>query len=199
MANLRGIIVRNLALGCVVVLAGTIVFAQTKPHSTTGKSSTKTASKPSSSKSSKKHKSNRSRKSSWRHRGQQKIDAARAREIQQALIREHYLSGEANGVWGKASQEAMERYQADNGWQTKVVPDSRALIKLGLGPDHEDLLNPATAMTEPIDAQAKVAPAAATHASSGSTAKSNAEADPSSPAKPTSSTADPAGSSHPQN
>jgi hypothetical protein len=29
----------------------------------------------------------------------------------------------------------MSRLQADNGWQTKLVPDSRALIKLGLGPN----------------------------------------------------------------
>jgi hypothetical protein len=28
----------------------------------------------------------------------------------------------------------MQKVQADNGWQTKLVPDSRALIKLGLGP-----------------------------------------------------------------
>jgi hypothetical protein len=28
----------------------------------------------------------------------------------------------------------MGKLQADNGWQTKLVPDSRALIKLGLGP-----------------------------------------------------------------
>jgi hypothetical protein len=28
----------------------------------------------------------------------------------------------------------MEKLQADNGWQTKLVPDSRAIIKLGLGP-----------------------------------------------------------------
>jgi len=31
----------------------------------------------------------------------------------------------------------MQKFQADNGWQTKLVPDSRAIIKLGLGPDHE--------------------------------------------------------------
>jgi hypothetical protein len=43
----------------------------------------------------------------------------------------------------------MERYQASNGWQTKVVPDSRALIKLGLGPGHDHLLNPESAMTSP--------------------------------------------------
>ena len=28
----------------------------------------------------------------------------------------------------------MEKLQADNGWQTKLVPDARAIIKLGLGP-----------------------------------------------------------------
>ena len=28
----------------------------------------------------------------------------------------------------------MQRYQADHGWQTKLMPDSRALISLGLGP-----------------------------------------------------------------
>jgi len=39
----------------------------------------------------------------------------------------------------------MQKYQADQGWQSKVVPDSRALIKLGLGPDHAGLLNPDTA------------------------------------------------------
>ena len=72
---------------------------------------------------------------------------ARAREIQEALIREHYLDGTASGTWDAKSQSAMQRYQADNGWQSKSVPDSRALIKMGLGPDHEHLLNPESAMT----------------------------------------------------
>lgn len=81
--------------------------------------------------------------------GQQKIDPQRAQQIQQALIREHYLDGEASGVWDDASQSAIKKYQAANGWQTKVVPDSRALIKLGLGPDHDHLLNPESAMTTP--------------------------------------------------
>ena len=89
-----------------------------------------------------------------RKRGQQKIDPTRAREIQEALIREHYLDGPASGTWDTKSQSAMERFQADNGWQSKVVPDSRALIKLGLGPDHEHLLNPESAMTSPPAAYA---------------------------------------------
>ena len=84
-----------------------------------------------------------------RARGQQKIDSQRARQIQQALIREHYLSGEPSGVWDDATQKAMQKFQADNGWQDKTTPDSRALIKLGLGPDQEHLLNPESAMTAP--------------------------------------------------
>jgi len=80
-------------------------------------------------------------------RGQQKIDPERAQEIQEALIREHYLSGEAAGTWNQASEDAMRRYQADHGWQSKTVPDSRALISLGLGPSHDHLLNPESAMT----------------------------------------------------
>lgn len=95
--------------------------------------------------SSDKHK--KSRKKAKARRGQQKIDGQRARSIQQALIREHYLQGEPSGVWDDKSQKAMERFQADNGWQTKVIPDSRALIKLGLGPDQQHLLNPDSAMT----------------------------------------------------
>jgi hypothetical protein len=43
----------------------------------------------------------------------------------------------------------MKRYQADHGWQSKTTPDSRALIRLGLGPNHDHLLNPESAMTMP--------------------------------------------------
>jgi hypothetical protein len=93
------------------------------------------------------HSSKKSRKK--RTRGQQAIDSERARQIQEALVREHYMNGEASGTWDSATQEAMRRYQADQGWQSKTVPDSRALIRLGLGPDHEHLLNPETAMTSP--------------------------------------------------
>lgn len=87
------------------------------------------------------------RKSNWRSRGQQNIKDDRAREIQQALIRDHYLSGQPSGEWDPATRAAMVRYQAAHSWQTKVVPDSRALISLGLGPDHDHLLNPESAMT----------------------------------------------------
>jgi len=87
------------------------------------------------------------RKKSSRVRGQKKIDPDRARTIQEALIREHYLTGEPTGTWNQASEDAMRRYQADHGWQAKEVPDSRALISLGLGPSKDHLLNPESAMT----------------------------------------------------
>ena len=78
-------------------------------------------------------------------RGQQAIEPARVTEIQQALIREHYLTGEANGQWDATTQAAMQKYQADQGWQTKLMPDSRALKKLGLGPDYSTAINAKTA------------------------------------------------------
>jgi len=88
-------------------------------------------------------------KKSWKSQGQHGISSDRTREIQEALIRQHYLDGEATGVWDTKTQEACRKFQGDNGWQTKVLPDSRALIKLGLGPDHKDVLNPETAATSP--------------------------------------------------
>jgi peptidoglycan hydrolase-like protein with peptidoglycan-binding domain len=118
-----------LVLGCVLAVAAP-PFAQTSPS---GKSTSAHSKKK------------RPRKAS--RRGQQKIDTQRAREIQEALIREHYLNGKASGVWDDTSQKAMQKYQADHGWQSKTTPDSRALIKLGLGPDHVHLLNPESAMT----------------------------------------------------
>jgi peptidoglycan hydrolase-like protein with peptidoglycan-binding domain len=73
--------------------------------------------------------------------GQQAIEPDRVTEIQQALIREHYLSAEANGKWDSTTEAAMQKYQSDQGWQTKLMPDSRALKKLGLGPDYSGAIN----------------------------------------------------------
>lgn len=68
--------------------------------------------------------------------GQRSIDDSRATQIQAALVKSGYLS-DPSGHWDANTSAAMEKYQADNGWQTKLVPDSRAIIKLGLGPDHD--------------------------------------------------------------
>jgi hypothetical protein len=143
----------NLEVSCLLLLlkrflmVGTalMIFAgycPAAPQQKTVPASSKSASsKPGTSKSTRRKKGRR--KTSWKTHGQQGIQPDRVREIQEALVREKYLTGEPNGVWDDRSQAAMSKYQTDNGWQSKVTPDSRALIKLGLGPDHspQALLN----------------------------------------------------------
>jgi len=107
------------------------------PQAAAKSPSTKTHAHSSKSNSTK-AKSRRPKKGAWKHHGQQTIQPDRAREIQEALIRENYLTGEPSGQWDARTKDAMTRYQADHGWQTKVTPDSRALIKLGLGPKYAD-------------------------------------------------------------
>lgn len=139
--------------GLILIAALALTPASATTHKTASKTSTgKTVHKSSyhlkSSKS--KHGKRTVAKKSWKSKGQHTITTDRTREIQTALIREHYLTGEANGVWDTRTQEAMRNFQAKQGWQSKVLPDSRALIKLGLGPDHSDVLNPETAATSPF-------------------------------------------------
>jgi len=74
------------------------------------------------------------------------MSSERATEIQTALIKAGYLSGAPSGTWDASSQAAMEKLQGDNGWQTKIVPDSRAIIKLGLGPGASSVSEPSTSL-----------------------------------------------------
>jgi hypothetical protein len=80
--------------------------------------------------------SKKSKKKAHVIHGQRTIDSDRASEIQNALIRQKYLTGSPSGQWDAQTQAAMQQYQSDHGWQTKLMPDSRALISLGLGPNH---------------------------------------------------------------
>ena len=83
-------------------------------------------------------KSHRSTHASIRHEPLA-MDSGRATEIQQALIKSGYMTGEPSGTWDAQSAAAMQKLQGDNGWQTKITPDSRALIKLGLGPQQDTI------------------------------------------------------------
>ena len=87
------------------------------------------------------HKLSKSRRKTSRVRGQQAIEPERVTQIQQALVREHYLTSDPDGKWDATTVAAMQKYQADHGWQTKLMPDSRALEKLGLGPDYSGAIN----------------------------------------------------------
>jgi Putative peptidoglycan binding domain len=84
-------------------------------------------------------------KSGSKSMGQRAIDDSRATQIQSALVKSGYLSNEAaSGHWDSQTEAAMQKLQADNGWQTKLIPDSRAIIKLGLGPAHDTGLSTGT-------------------------------------------------------
>ena len=121
------------------------------------KSPPRTKASSSSHRKSSKTKAGKTRKAAHK-RGQQAMDPARVREIQAALIREKYLDGQPSGIWDQRSKDAMQRYQGDKGWQTKMVPDSRALISLGLGPDRANLINPETAATSFIPGGGSASP-----------------------------------------
>jgi hypothetical protein len=138
-------------LGAVVLSAGLAAGpsaaaatkkTSSKPAAGTPATKTKVTSSKSKKKVTSKKRSRRARRGAWKRRGQQAIDQQRIRQIQEALVREKYLASEPTGAWDDRSRQAMMKYQQDNGWQTRVVPDSRALIKLGLGPSYAEVINP---------------------------------------------------------
>lgn len=61
------------------------------------------------------------------------LQPERVQEIQQALIREGYLQGDANGQWDSRTHSAMQHYQADHGFPATGLPEAKSLMKLGLG------------------------------------------------------------------
>ena len=141
-------ILRSVAISAMsLLLAGsataTTASTTTKTKPAKSSSSSHKTSKSATSSSSKSKKKKSAKASSHAQHG---IDQGRTLEIQQALIREHYLTGDPTGQWDQSTKDALTRYQSENGWQTKSLPDSRALIKLGLGPDKKGLLNPDTAV-----------------------------------------------------
>jgi len=109
------------------------------PHARTARSSAR------STKASAKSRKGSKKSRRTKLRGQQVIDSARAMEIQQALIREHYLAGEPTGQWDKTHtrlprpQEArlgsrllqchqcfrLQLRRSQTGWRTPSLTISR--------------------------------------------------------------------------
>jgi peptidoglycan hydrolase-like protein with peptidoglycan-binding domain len=58
----------------------------------------------------------------------------RVQEIQEALVKSGELHQEPTGRWDEATREAMKRYQQANGFAVTGLPDSKSLMKMGLGP-----------------------------------------------------------------
>ena len=69
-------------------------------------------------------------------------DGARSKEIQEALQRAGYLDSAPSGKWDAATSAALTRYQKDQGFNPTGKPDAHSLIKLGLGPKHENQYQP---------------------------------------------------------
>jgi len=61
------------------------------------------------------------------------LQPERVEEIQQALIREGFLQGDANGQWDSRTREAMLHYQTAHGFPATGLPEAKSLMKLGLG------------------------------------------------------------------
>ena len=58
----------------------------------------------------------------------------RVTTIQEKLAEVGYLKEDPNGQWDDQTREAMRRYQQDNGFPATGLPESKSLMKLGLGP-----------------------------------------------------------------
>jgi peptidoglycan hydrolase-like protein with peptidoglycan-binding domain len=129
----------------VILFSAALVAAPAFATTTTEKSSTASHKSPSTAHATTASAHSRSARKpkakSHKLHGQQVIEPSRVAEIQKALIREHYLTSEANGNWDATTQAAMQKYQSDQGWQSRLIPDSRALKKLGLGPDYSGAIN----------------------------------------------------------
>ena len=153
MRNPQLVFHKSLACVGILVLSACVAGATTRP------TSRKTSSHKSTAASSQRQGAHlalaSTHKKTKKVKGQQVIDGERARQIQTALVREGYMKGEPSGVWDDSTKDAMARYQSDHGWQSKTLPDSRALIQLGLGPSHKDAINaPAVSANMPAQATA---------------------------------------------
>jgi peptidoglycan hydrolase-like protein with peptidoglycan-binding domain len=120
-----------LTVGPVEVLPGAQTTRSVKKTSTSSTSKKRTA-------PSKKRRRSSTAKSrpTWRS-SQQAPTPERYKEIQQALMQRGYLSGEATGVWGAETVNAMKRFQRDQNLTETGKPSALALIALGLGPKRD--------------------------------------------------------------
>jgi peptidoglycan hydrolase-like protein with peptidoglycan-binding domain len=152
-------------------LLSPFAFATTTHHPTSATQSSKLASSRTAASHSHSGSARTGKKTAARGkrlRGQQAIEPERVTEIQGALIHAHYLSKDADGRWDTNTEAAMQKYQADHGWQTKLMPDSRAIKALGLGPDYSNAINAKNASFTPPPPISTIPPSVAAGFAEGS-------------------------------
>ena len=119
--------VAALAFACALGLASAAAFAQTAPSSSSA--STAPAPKPAAKKKSTKH------HHSSRQPSQKAPTPDRISEIQSALSRDGYYTGNPNGRWDASTVAALQKFQTSQGLDPTGKLDARSLQKLGLGSD----------------------------------------------------------------
>jgi Putative peptidoglycan binding domain len=103
--------------------------------SAAGKKTGKTAAHPGKKSKGRKVSGRKPRKSNLHYRlAHMQPSPERVQEIQQALIQAGDLQPPASGRWDSSTRDAMSRYQETNGFAVTGLPDSKSLMKMGLGP-----------------------------------------------------------------
>lgn len=84
-----------------------------------------------------KAKTTKHRRRRWRHRVilPKRPSAERTEQIQEALERGGYYSGNPNGKWDASTQESLRHFQEANGLPPTGKLDALSLQKMGLGSD----------------------------------------------------------------
>ncbi|HEV2615875.1 MAG TPA: peptidoglycan-binding domain-containing protein [Candidatus Acidoferrales bacterium] len=125
-------------------------LARTKAHATSHKSASAKSSKAKLRKVSYKspaHKRRRHRRKRHHITLPKQPAADRTEEIQSALVRGGFYSGNPNGRWDSGTQEALRRFQTANGLPPTGKLDALSLQKLGLGSDVAGLSAPRPVMS----------------------------------------------------
>jgi peptidoglycan hydrolase-like protein with peptidoglycan-binding domain len=81
------------------------------------------------------HMNRRQRRSRhYRHYLHVRIQPARVREIQEALVKAGFLHDTPDGIWGPSTRDAMKQFQKQHGFSPTGLPEAKPLMLLGLGP-----------------------------------------------------------------
>ncbi len=70
----------------------------------------------------------------YRHYLHVRIQPARVREIQEALVKAGFFHDKPDGVWGPSTRDAMKQFQKQKGFTPTGLPEAKPLMLLGLGP-----------------------------------------------------------------
>jgi N-acetyl-anhydromuramyl-L-alanine amidase AmpD len=132
----RSVVAVSVIVTCSLLWGASAETTQKKPSAKkTASAKSPSKRKPGSKASSKKGKT--STKFSPR---QTQPDAARSREIQEALQKQGYLKTEPSGKWDKATTDALSKFQQAHGRKPTGKPDAHSLQDMGLGAKYENLV-----------------------------------------------------------